>query len=166
MKKIVLFIAMALLFSPLYTSAATTGVANVTLTIPSILNISLNGAAQTVAPAAATLAEMLAGQMTDIDGGQITVDANQTWSLNVHASIATFTGTGDNAKVVNTLKAKVAPGGAYVALSADGTTAVQLLGPAMAAETAGTHNVLYQFISGFGDLPGTYIATLTYTIAN
>jgi len=156
---------MALLLSPLCASAATTDTAIITLTIPAILNIELNGAAQTVAPAAATLTEMLAGKMTAIDGGQITVDANQTWSLSVNASIATFTGTGDNAKVVDTLEVKVAPGGTYIALNADGTTAVQVLGPAVAAETAGTHNILYQFISGFGDLPGTYVATLTYTIS-
>lgn len=166
MKKIMLFVAMAVLLSPLCASAATTGVANVTLTIPAIVNIALNGAAATVTPAAATLAEMLAGQMTAINGGQITVDANVTWNLSVHADAATFTGTGNNAKVVNALQVKVAPGGAYIALNADGTTAVQVLGPAVAAESATAHNVLYQFTAGFGDLSGTYITTLTYTIAN
>lgn len=162
MKKIVLLAAMALLLSPLCASAATTGTANVTLTIPAILSITLNAAALTVTPADATLTELTSGKMTDITGGTITVSTNKTWSLNVKAGGANFGGTG-NAKAVSALKVKI-DSGSYIALN--GTTDVVLLATPQVKEVAGAHTVLYEFGCDLTDTSGTYTATLTYTIAN
>lgn len=162
MKKIVLLAAMALLLSPLCASAATTGVANVTMTIPVILDISLNAGAQTVADSV-TLANMQAGFKDAIAGGNITINTNNTWSLNVKAGATTFTGTGNNLKSVNALAASI-DAGAYVSLN--GITNVVLKAAGQAAETNGSHAMLYKFTFDHTYVPGTYIAALTYTISN
>jgi len=163
MKKIIILAVMAILLSPLCALAATTGAANVTLTIPPIMDITLDAGAVTVFPAVATLTELTAGQMTGIAGGNIIVNTNKTWSLSVHASSATFTGTGNN-KAVSALQVEVAPAGAYIALN--GATDVPVSAALMPKEAAVAHAVLYQFAAGYLDSAGTYITTITYTIAD
>lgn len=162
-KRAAIFAAAVLLFSPVYASAATTGSANVTVTVPSILAITLDSAAQTVT-AAPTADQLISpGYIDAIGGGAITVHTNAPWSLSVKAGASTFSGTGDNTKSVNDLLIRI-DAGSYIALN--GTTDVVLLPSGQSRGANINKSVLYKFVADASTLAGTYIANLTYTVAN
>lgn len=162
-KRFVIFATVALLLSPLTAQAATTGSANVTVTVPAILAMTLDAAAQTVT-AAPTADQLIADGFIDaINGGNITVHTNAPWSLSVKAGGATFTGTGDNSKSVNDLAVKI-DAGSYIALN--GVSDVVLLPAGQSKSASVTKAVQYKFSADAATVAGTYIANLTYTVAN
>lgn len=162
-KSMVMAAALAVLFSPVSAWAATTGSANVTVTVPTILAITLDSAAQTVTAAPTADQLINPGYIDAINGGTLTVHTNAPWSLNVKAGATTFSGTGDNTKSVNDMSVKIASG-SYIALN--GTTDVVLLASGQTKGANISKAVLYKFVADASTTAGTYVANLTYTVAN
>ena len=163
MKRIVLFATMALMFSPMCASAmvGAQGNAQVAITVPHIIEISMDSTAQTVENSV-SVSDMQNGYKEGIDGGYLTVSTNDEWALSVRSEFSTFYGTGDNSKAVGNLSVSI-DGNSYQALN--DVYNVSLIGYS-GPEIGGEHSIRYRFTCNSFDNPGSYVANLVYTVSN
>ena len=115
MKKILAFVAAALLISTVTVFAGTTQNVDVDIEIPTLLTLawSVDGSSiQATGANKITEAEYIAGSKDAIAGGTFDVYANTAWDLTVAADANNFAG-GSNAKPVSDLRIDVDSLSAY-----------------------------------------------------
>ena len=140
-------------------NASCTGNVASSLTIPILLRLTIDDTSTTITPPTETDYNNL--QSGAITGPVATVKTNNSWTLLVRATAATWTGTGGASatKAVGDLLWSTASGGTYTAMSTTNATA--------ATGTRGVANVASIFYkvkwTWATDKPGTYTLTVIFT---
>lgn len=165
---VLLLIAAARSLAAQQVCTTTNGVANTScsgnvassLTIPILIRLTIDDTSTTFIPP--TAADYTAGQTSTASTGPVvTIKTNNSWTLLVRATAATWTGSGGAraTKPVGDLLWATTSGGAYTAMTAVNVT--------VATGTRGVANVTTIFYKQNWtwnlDTPGTYTLTVVFT---
>jgi hypothetical protein len=164
MKKVMYFIAFAIVIGTTAAYAATTQNVAMNIEIPTVIGLSWTVVGTPVnltGVDAISLAEFASGFRTNIHGGTLGTTANANYDLTVKAS-GIFFGGGSTTKQTSDLLVNLdtTP---FVYTPLNGTNEVTLISN-HAVETNGPKAVLYRINLFPADSAGIYTTTLTYTI--